>query len=147
MKKRQKRQSLLTQNVKMLLNGVALCQQCLKAVFELYFAAAPSHKGLCTSNSVKTLALDLQCSVQTAKAMQRDMEKRQQLFSSLQRQLDGLQQDLHTKQAQIDQQHRLAAAAKQAEQRHGQRYHTYMKQAMVTLYCHRQLAVIRLLSI
>jgi len=63
--------------------------------------------------------------------MQRDMESKQQLYSRLQRQLDGLQQDLQTKQAQIDQQQRLAAAAKQAEERHGQLYHTYMKRALV----------------
>ncbi len=71
--------------------------------------------------------------------MQREMESKQQLYSSLQRQLDGLQQDLQTKQAHIDQ--RLAAAAKQAEERHGQLYHTYMKRALVDLYCHRRLAV------
>ena len=69
--------------------------------------------------------------------MQRDMESKQQLYSRLQCQLDGLQQDLQTKQAQIDQQQRLAAAAKQAEERHGQLYHTYMKRAWVDLYCHR----------
>ena len=63
--------------------------------------------------------------------MQRDMESKQQLYSRLQCQLDGLQQDLQTKQAQIDQQQRLAAAAKQAEERHGQLYHTYMKRALV----------------
>ena len=74
--------------------------------------------------------------------MQRDMESKQQLYSSLQRQLDGLQQDLQTKQAQIDQQQRLAAAAKQAEQHHGQLYHTYMMRALVALYCHRLLAVV-----
>lgn len=70
--------------------------------------------------------------------MQREMESKQQLYSSLQRQLDGLQQDLQTKQAHIDQ--RLAAAAKQAEERHGQLYHTYMKRALADLYCHRLLA-------
>ena len=69
--------------------------------------------------------------------MRREMESKQQLYSSLQRQLAGLQQDLQTKQAQIDQQQRLTAAAKQAEERHGQLYHTYMKQAWVDLYCHR----------
>jgi len=72
--------------------------------------------------------------------MQREMESKQQLYSSLQRQLDGLQQDMQTRQAQIDQQERLAAAAKQAEERHGQLYHTYMKRALVDLNCHRLLA-------
>ena len=72
--------------------------------------------------------------------MQREMESKQQLYSSLQRQLAGLQQDLQTKQAQIDQQQRLTAAAKQAEERHGQLYHTYMKRAWVDLYCRRLLA-------
>ena len=72
------------------------------------------------------------------------MESKQQLYSSLQRQLDGLQQDLQTKQAQIDQQQRLAAAAKQAEERHGQLYHTYMKRALVNLYGHGRLAVVKI---
>jgi hypothetical protein len=86
------------------------------------------------------LAFDLQCSVQKAEAMQRDMESKQQLYSSLQHQLDALQQDLQTKQALINQQQRFAAAANQAEERHGQLYHTYMKRALVDLYCHRLLA-------
>ena len=86
------------------------------------------------------LVFDLQRSVQKAEAMQRDMESKQQLYSSLQRQLDGLQQDLQTKQAQINQQQRFAAAAKQAEERHGQLYHTYMKRALVDFFCHRLLA-------
>ena len=94
------------------------------------------------SNFIKMLTLDLQCSVQKVEAMQRDMESKQQMYSSLQRQLDGLQHDLQSKQVQIDQQQRLAAAAKQAEERHGQLYHTYMKRALVNLYCHQCLAVV-----
>jgi hypothetical protein len=136
MTKLDKRQNLPTQNVKMLLHGLALCQQCLKAFVN---NALLQHLVTQICLHFKLLTIDLQCSVQKAEAMQREMESKQQLYSSLQRQLDGLQQDLQTKQAHIDQ--RLAAAAKQAEERHGQLYHTYMKRALVDLYCHRRLAV------